>query len=154
MKNSILLLIILVTSLSCTSSDKVINMNNSTIDTAIYVYLNNSDGVNIIGTTNFNNESIKVSYVAPAPSNKKFYYLDTDIQGRKFVKILLNSGSENSMENTTTETIIEWNSINSDIFKAEIIKNKAENYIGIGKVYLNNQLVCPDRDHRIITIIK
>lgn len=127
------------------------------IESAIYVYLTNGDGSDLIGTNNYNSQTISVKYLDPACSNKNYYYIDTDLQGHKFIKILLNTGLDTgATENVSTETVVKWNNNDSNTFRADVkkVKGETEYSIMVEKVYLDGQLVCPDAKNRTITIKK
>lgn len=147
MKN-IILLISLFLFMGCNRNEDA--PDKTVLEAVVYVYLNNSEGSDIIDTPNYNNQTIKVSYIDPSSAfYQNGYLISKDANGKKFVMIYLNYGSEND---TTASTIIKWNNTDQDILKAEFSKTK--NSIIVEKVYLNDKLVCPDRDHLKIIIAK
>lgn len=156
MKNLFLIICTTLFMFDCSNRTDENSVAKNNIDAAIYVYLNSSEGSNLVGTNNFSSQTINVKYVEPASSNKNFYYIDSDLQGRKFIKILLNTGLDNSMENVSTETVVNWNNNATNTFRADVkkVKGETENSIWVDKVYLDGQLVCQDKDHRTITIVK
>ncbi|QOW10064.1 hypothetical protein Q73A0000_06645 [Kaistella flava (ex Peng et al. 2021)] len=123
---------------------------NFAIESVMYIYVNDDAGKNLIGTANYNEETIKVTYEEPSsPSQDKKYVLLTDLNGNKFIKLFLNLGSHDSLSSTT---LVKWNENNQDLLRAEISKNN--NSAIVEKVYLGDDLICPDRDHMTVTLIK
>lgn len=148
MKKLILLFLLSAISLQCRSNDDADTHLN--IDRVMYLYVKDASGQNLIGTPNYSNESIKVSYIEPAsqPYENNFEII-ADQNGNKFLKLFMNSGDKNSL---SAKTLIKWNDAEQDTLTAEF--SKGVNYVILDKVYLGTEVICPDRAHMTGTVIK
>lgn len=135
--------------ISCSRSDEYIK--GTVLETVTYIYLKDTNGKDLIGTPNYNNETIVISYLAPAsqPGVSKNYVISKDLEGRNFIKIFCNYGDKNS---TSAKTIVKWNDNEQDTLKADFWK--IENSILIQKVYKGKDLICSDSNNMTATLIK
>lgn len=154
MKNILLtgLFLLFITNCNRASANSDEPLNGFVIDSKLDVYLKDTSGKNIVGTTGY--DSFIINYENPIPKletviNKDRYKIFADADGNKFVRIFLNLGLSDS---TTTNTEVKWNNEQTDNFKAEIIRGST--YIIVDKVYLNGQLICADRTQKVITLTK
>ena len=116
----------------------------------MYLYVKDASGQNLIGTPNYSNESIKVSYIEPASQPyKNNYEIEVDQNGNKFLKLFMNSGDKNSL---SAKTLIKWNDAERDTLTSEF--SKGVNYVILDKVYLGTEVICPDRNHMSATLTK
>lgn len=150
MKNLIYICVLFNILLSCNRNSDMTDDSNFAIESVMYIYVKDNAGKNLIGTENYNEETIKVTYEEPSsPPHDKNYVVLTDLDGNKFIKLFLNLGSHDSLSSTT---LVKWNENNQDLLRAEISKNN--NSALVEKVYLGDDLICPDRDHMTVTLIK
>lgn len=135
---------IIVASLLLSCSNEKDEPNSFSIVSSIFVYLKDSSGQNLMNTTNYDINNIKVYYkvgnelilqsIADNNGTSNQYSFSTETNP---ISLKLNLNISENEE--FPETVVKWNDTESDTFKVSV--KRVPGLIAVEKIWINDVLV-------------